>query len=338
MEQTVQPLRVFHAVDSHTAGATTRIVTAGSPRLKGKTMWEKMRDFQENYDHIRRALMLEPRGSENMSGAFLTEPTLPEAELGVIFTHANGYHSMCGHGAIGVACAAVETGLVPFAEPTTNVILETPAGLVPLRVDINHGQVSRATFQNVPCFLRTKEVKVALSGGRTLEVDLAYGGVPVIIAEAEAAGLTVGLGTIDAAIRLAAVIREQVAKQVRPRHPESGDPMIVDIVMFNGPATVPHASFKDIVVSSPRQVDRSPCGAGTCARMAQLHARGMLDVGEEYVQEGILGTLFSGRLVDCVNIGGHQAVIPEVTGRAHIVGFNQWIIDADDPLHEGFAL
>lgn len=301
-------------------------------------MWEKMQDFQENYDRIRRALMLEPRGNENMSGAFLTEPTLPEAGLGVIFTHANGYHSMCGHGAIGVACAAVETGLVPFAEPATTVVLETPAGLVPVRVDINHGRVSRATFRNVPCFLHTKGVKVALSGGRTLEVDLAYGGVLVIIAEAEAAGLTVGLGTIDEAIRLAAVIRQQVAQQVQPRHPESGEPMIVDIVMFNGAPTVPNATFKDIVVSSPRQVDRSPCGAGTCARMAQLHARGILDLQEEYVQEGILGSIFSGRVVDRAHIAGFETVIPEVTGRAHIVGLNQWIIDADDLLGEGFLL
>lgn len=328
----------FTVIDSHTAGATTRIVTSGGPVLAGNTMREKMEDFRANYDHVRRTLMLEPRGNANMTGAFITETTNQAADMGIIFTHANGFHAMCGHGAIGVACAAVETDLIASSEPSTSLMLETPAGLISVRIDLDEGCVQQATFRNVPSFVIGKGVIVGLASGRNIKVDVAHSGVPVILANAEDADLEISLSALPQAIEIGLSICEQVANQFEAQHPETLEPVIPNLVMFSGSPTVPNAHFKDVVVSRSGDIDRSPCGAATCARMAQLHAQGKLSLGEEFIQEGILGTVFSGRLVSRTKVGSYDAVIPEVSARAHIIGLNRWIIDADDPLDTGFAL
>lgn len=334
----MQPNRIFTVIDSHTAGATTRIVTSGGPRLSGNTMQQKLQDFVENHDHIRRALMLEPRGNATMSGAFITEATTKEADLGVIFTHATGFHAMCGHGAVGVACAAVENGLVASSEPCTSLILDTPAGLIPINIDFVEGRVKRATFRNVPSFVYEKGLTVTLPEGGSTAVDVAYGGVPVILADAEAAGLDITIRSLRHIVEVGQSILEQVSGKVDLQHPETSQSMSPNLVMFSGPPTVPNARFKNAVVSNSGVVDRSPCGAATCARMAQLHAQGALSNGEEFTQEGILGTVFTGRVVGRAMVGEFDAVLPEVSARAHIIGLNRWMLQDDDPLRDGFIL
>lgn len=330
------PCHSFTAIDSHTAGATTRIVTSGVPRLSGDSMLERMEDFADNHDHIRRTLMLEPRGNANMSGAFLTEPITAGADLGVIFTHSQGYHLMCGHGALGVACAAVETGLVAFEEPRTSIVLDTPAGPIAINVDTHGGNVVQATFRNVPAFVFQRDMLVSVNGGRTVSVNVAFGGVPVILAEAQDMGLDIKEGVSEEAIEIALSVIEQVAGEPVLKHPESQLPMSAGMVLISDAPISSAANSKGLIVTSAGGVDRSPCGAATCARMAQLYFQNKLELGAEFVHEGILGTRFSGRLVERKQTGSYESVVPEVSARAHIVGFNKWVIDGDDPLRDGF--
>jgi len=334
----MKPLHVFSVIDSHTAGAATRIVTAGVPRLRGATMAQKTAYFQSHFDKIRASLVLEPRGNSAMSGAFLVEPVHPEADLGVIWTYAGGYHPMCGHGTIGVACAAVELGWVEPVQPATRVLLDMPAGLVPVRVALENGVVQGATFRNVPCFLYKEGVKVELPGVGTIPVDIAYGGDFVVLAETAHLGMELSAEALPRAVELALRLRDALGQQAEVCHPISGQAQHVDMVMISGPAAASSAHYKNLVVSGAGEVDRSPCGVGTSARMAQLHAKGELALGQEFVQEGIIGTLFKGQLVRETTVAGLPAVTPEITAQAFIIGFNQWIIDPADPLQDGFLL
>jgi proline racemase len=314
--------RVFHAVDSHTEGMPTRVITGGVGVLPGDTMLERKRRFEREQDHVRTLLMHEPRGHGAMSGAILQPPARPDADWGVVFIEVSGCLPMCGHGTIGVATVLVETGMVAVTEPETVVRLDVPAGLVEARVAVRDGRARSVTIRNVPAFLHARDQE-ALG----IPYDLAFGGNFYAIAPAAAAGLTVAPEHADALIERGLELMAAVGEPVHPREP--GIRGCRHVIW-----TSDEPDGRSAVAIHPGWVDRSPCGTGTSARMAMLHARGELALGQPFVHRSIIGTAFTGRLVEEVDGG----VVPEITGRAWITGMGQYLLDPEDPFPHGFRV
>jgi proline racemase len=330
--------RSIIAVDSHTMGEPTRVVIGGIPQIPGNSMPEKKEYLEKHMDHIRRALMLEPRGHDDMFGSIITAPTRPEAHLGIIFMDSGGYLNMCGHGTIGAATVAVEMGMVEVREPETEVVLETPAGLVKARVKVEKGRARGVTFQNVPAFLFKKDVEVEVPPYGTVKIDIAFGGSFFAIVKAKDLEIEVKKENIYKLIEIGLKVREEANKKVRVYHPEKPHIKTVDLTEISDYPTHPGAHAKNVVIFGEKSVDRSPCGTGTCAKMADLYFRGELGLNQDFIHESILGTLFTGRLVGETKVGEFEAVIPEITGRAFITGVNHYMIDEEDPLKYGFSL
>jgi proline racemase len=324
--------RYFAAVDSHTEGMPTRVVTGGVGPIPGATMLERKLHFEAHMDDLRQLLMREPRGHSAMSGAILQPPTRPDADWGVLFIEVSGCLPMCGHGTIGVATVLVETGMVQVREPETVVRLDTPAGLVEVRVAVEEGRAVSVTLRNVPSFLHERERRVG-----DLVCDIAFGGNFYAIVPAAEAGVAVDPARADELIARGAEIMAAINAQAPPVHP--ADPRIAGCrhVIFHAPGAG-GADARNATSIHPGWLDRSPCGTGTSARMAQLHARGELALGQPFVNESVIGTRFTGRLVAETEVGGVAAVVPEITGRAWVTGMGQYLLDAEDPFPAGFAL
>jgi len=333
--------RSIQAVDTHTMGEPTRIVTGGIPKIPGDTMAARRDHLARHADQLRTAIMFEPRGHNDMFGAIITEPCRKEADFGIIFMDGGGYLNMCGHGTIGAMTAAVETGMVEAVEPVTRVVLDTPAGLIRGEVRVVQGRVREVAFTNVPAFMYRAGVAIELPGLGELQVDLAFGGNFFILVPAQALGLAVEPGQVGELTARALQIRAIVNRTIPIQHPELEHIRSADLVEFYGPPGNPEAHLRNVVVfgddASPN-VDRSPCGTGTCAKMAALHYRGQLQLGEDFISEGILGTRFRGRLTGTAQVGDYDAVVPRITGSAYITGFNHLVIDELDPLKHGFKL
>ena len=321
--------RVFQAVDSHTEGMPTRVVTGGVGVLPGATMLERKLNFERDRDGLRKLLMHEPRGHGAMSGAILQPPTRDDADWGVVYIEVSGCLPMCGHGTIGVATVLVETGMVEVTEPETVVRLDVPAGLVEARVRVSDGRAESVTLRNVPAYLH--EVDVETNGIRH---DMAFGGNFYAIADAESAGLVVDPANAD---ELIAAGLELMTAVEEPVHPEQPDVRGCRHVIWTAPGR-DGADSRSAVAIHPGWVDRSPCGTGTSARMAQLWGRGELAIGDPFVHESIIGTRFTGRLLEETRVGDRPAVIPEITGRAWITGMGQYLLDPSDPFPEGFRV
>lgn len=329
---------VFAAVDTHTAGEPTRVVVAGVPFLGGATMAEKRRQLQEEYDFIRTTLMHEPRGHADMFGAILTAPRHPEADLGVIFMDTEGYLAMCGHGSLGVVTVALETGLVPRQEPETEVVIDTPAGLIRARARVENGHIRQIAVQNVPAFLYLADVELRLPFADSVRVDIAFGGNFFALVAVERLGLEVQLTHLPDLIRWGMAIRSAANEQLDVVHPTLPHICTVDLVEIYEDWDGPEPGCRNVVIFSQGQVDRSPCGTGTAAKMAALHASGRLDLQQPFVNESIIGTRFVGRLLRQEQMAGLTAVVPEITGSAYVTGFQHFVVDADDPLKTGFLL
>jgi proline racemase len=328
--------RVFAAVDSHTEGMPTRVITGGVGPLPGATMLDRKLHFEEELDDLRRLLMREPRGHSAMSGAILQPPTRPDADWGVLFIEVSGCLPMCGHGTIGVASVLVETGMVAVTEPETVIALDTPAGLVEVRVAVQDGEARSVTLRNVPAFLERRDAIVELEEG-PLVYDLAFGGNFYAIVDAAAAGVEVAPEHARELIEAGARVMDAIEAADRPVHPEDDRIAGVRHVIFTAPGR--HGADARAAVSiHPGWLDRSPCGTGTSARMAQLHARGELALDTPFVHESVIGTRFTGRLVAATEVGGRPAVVPEITGRAWITGMGQYLLDPTDPFPAGFSL
>ncbi len=329
--------RYFAAVDSHTEGMPTRVVTGGVGPIEGATMLERKLHFEAELDDLRLLLMREPRGHGAMSGAILQPPARPDADWGVLFIEVSGCLPMCGHGTIGVATVLVETGMVEVTEPETVVRLDVPAGLVEARVEVRNGRARSVTIRNVPAFLHAQERTVTVPGLGEVRYDMAYGGNFYALVPAAEAGLEVAPAQSAALIERGLALMGAINASEPPEHPE--DPRIAGCrhVVFHAPGR-DGAHARAATSIHPGWLDRSPCGTGTSARMAQLHARGELSVGEPFVNESVIGTRFTGRIVAETEVGGRPAVIPEITGRAWITGMGQYLLDADDPFPAGFAL
>jgi proline racemase len=321
--------RVFQAVDSHTEGMPTRVITGGVGVLPGDTMLDRKLRFERERDWIRTLLMHEPRGHGAMSGAILQPPCRDDADWGVVYIEVSGCLPMCGHGTIGVATVLVETGMVEVREPETVVRLDVPAGLVEARVRVEDGRAKSVSLRNVPSFLHATDGEAA-----GVRYDMAYGGNFYAIADAASAGLEVrpeqAEELVEAGLALMAAVDE-------PVHPEDPDIRGCRHVVWTAPG-VDGADSRSATAIHPGWFDRSPCGTGTSARMAQLHARGLLPLHQDFRNDSFIGTTFIGRLVEETRVGGVPAVVPTITGRAWVTGTAQYMLDPRDPFPEGFEL
>ncbi|MBG0832898.1 proline racemase family protein [Planomonospora sp. ID67723] len=329
--------RVFHAVDSHTEGMPTRVITGGVGVVPGATMAERREHFMAHLDHVRTLLMYEPRGHAAMSGAILQPPTRPDADYGVLYIEVSGCLPMCGHGTIGVATVLVETGMVEVTEPVTVVRLDTPAGLVVAEVRVEDGAATEVTITNVASFSVGLDRVVKVPGIGEVVYDLAYGGNFYAIVRLEDLGLPFdrahGQRLLDAGL----AIMEAVNEADEPVHPLDERVRGCHHVYLAAPGSDAGHSRHAMAIH-PGWFDRSPCGTGTSARMAQLHARGELALGDGFVNESFIGTRFTGRLVGETSVAGRPAVIPAITGRAWVTGTAQYFLDPRDPFPEGFLL
>lgn len=329
--------RLFHAVDSHTEGMPTRVVVGGVGPVPGATMWERRQHFLTHLDGIRKALMFEPRGHGAMSGAILQPPTRPDADWGVLFIEVSGCLPMCGHGTIGVATVLVETGMVEVTEPVTRVRLDTPAGLVEADVEVAGGAARAVSLRNVPAFAVALDRTVDVPGIGSLSYDMAFGGNFYAIVDIEKVGCAFERAEapriVDAGLRIMAAIND-AAPPVHPGNPELRGCHHVQMLAPGSDARL----SRNAMAIYPGWLDRSPCGTGTSARLAQLHARGQIGVGGELVNESLIGSRFTGTVLEETVECGVPAVVTRVRGRAWITGTAQYVVDPDDPFPEGFRL
>jgi proline racemase len=328
---------MLSAVDSHTEGMPTRVITGGVGALPGASMAERRTWFVEHSDDLRTLLMYEPRGHASMSGAILQPPTVPDADFGVLFIEVSGLLPMCGHGTMGVATVLVETGMVPVVEPVTTIRLEVPAGLVVAEVAVRGGHAESVTLRMVPSFSLALDQTVEVPGWGSVGYDIAYGGNFYAVVDLEALGLPFDRAAKNRLLDAGLAIMAAIDQQNRPVHPQRPDISGCHHVYLKAPGSTAEHSRHAMAIY-PGWFDRSPCGTGTSARMAQLHARGELALGREFVNESFIGSRFVGRLLEQTTVGGLPAVVPSVTGRAWITGTATYLLDPTDPFPAGFLL
>lgn len=331
--------KVYHAVDSHTEGMPTRVITGGVGVLPGATMAERRTWFMEHNDDLRQLLMFEPRGHASMSGAILQPPTRPDADWGVLFIEVSGCLPMCGHGTIGVCTVLVETGMVEVSEPVTRIRLDTPAGLVLADVAVRDGHAESVTITNVPSFCERQGARIEVPGYGEVRYDLAFGGNFYAIVELESLGVEwrEDRSNKDELLRAGLAVMEAINEADEPVHPERPDIRGCHHVYLAAPGSTAEHSRHAMAIH-PGWFDRSPCGTGTSARMAQLNARGELPLHRDFVNDSYIGSRFIGRLVEETEIAGRRAVIPTITGRAWVTGTAQYFLDPSDPFPRGFLL
>lgn len=327
---------IISFVDAHVAGEPMRIIMGG-PKLKGNTIIEKTEYMKKNYDFIRTASMLEPRGHSDMYGAVITEPTDPKSDLGVIFIDTALYNNMCGHGSIAIGTVAVDIGLVQVKEPETNVVLETGAGLVTVKVNVKDGKALDATLEGVPSFLYKSDISINVLG-KQITTDIVYGGNFFAMVDITQLGLTHSKEHLEEFIKYGTEIRDYVNKNIEMCHPEKKHIKAVDDILFVGEPKYPGDTYKSLVFLGQAQIDRSPCGTGTCARLGALYNKGLIGKDDVFYHESIVGTIFEGRISGVTTVGEFQAVIPHVKSQAFLTSMGSLIIDARDPLKEGFSI
>ena len=331
--------RMITAIDAHTAGMPMRVITGGMPRIRGETMVDKVRHFRRHLDPMRSLVVLEPRGHAGMFAGVLTEPCTEGADAGIIFLNSGGYDTMCGHGTIAVCTVLVETGMVQVKEPLTEIALDTPAGLVKASVAVEGGLVQSVTLQNVASFLYDSDVEVDVPGLGRLCLDIAYGGdLFYAIVPAESVGLSLVPEADAQIVATGRSIWEVLSREIEAQHPEIPAMRGFAGVIFSGSPSHPKATRKNACFGPPGFTDRSPCGTGTCAKMAQLYAKGELGLGEEFVHESVIGTLFRGQIVAEAKVGSYSGIVPVITGNAYITGFQQMVVDPRDPFPAGFYM
>lgn len=325
-------------IDAHTAGEPFRVIVEGFPELMGDTILARRNYAKRNFDHLRKALMWEPRGHADMYGCILTAPVTPGADLGVLFTHNEGYSTMCGHGIIGLTTVVLETGMLPSVSPETIVKIDTPAGLVTAYANVEDGHVRSVRFHNVPSFVLALDQKVEVPGSGAVSYDLAYGGAFYAYVKATEVALSCTPENFRQLIEIGMAIKRAVMNSRPITHPFEADLSFLYGTILIGPAHSPDAHSSNVCVFAAGEVDRSPTGTGVSGRLAIHYARGEIGVDQPIVIESIIGSRFTGRVVKTTIFGPHQAVIPEVEGTAHITGRNEFLIDPEDELRDGFIL
>lgn len=329
--------KVFHAVDSHTEGMPTRVITGGVGVLPGATMNEKRLHVLNERDDLRTLLMFEPRGHASMSGSILQPSTRPDCDFGVVYIEVSGCLPMCGHGTIGTATVLVETGMVEVTEPITTIRLDVPAGVVEAQVHVEDGRAKSVTIRNVPSYVVGLDCTVHVPGVGEVQYDLAYGGNFYAIVPIERLGIPFERSEKQRMLDVSLAMMEAINEADLPVHPENSAIRECHHVYLEAPGSTAQHSRHAMAIY-PGWFDRSPCGTGTSARMAQLHARGELALDTDFVNESFIGTHFVGRLVEETTVAGIPAVVPTITGRAWVTGTAQYMLDPDDPFPAGFLL
>jgi proline racemase len=342
--------RAIQVVDAHAAGEPGRVVVGGVLDVPGASMVEKMAHLRDHADELRLRLLREPRGYPAMCANVILPPTRAEADAGFVIMEPVEYPAMSGTNTICVATVLLETGMIPMTEPLTELTLEAPAGLIRIRAECRDGKVTAVTFRNVPAFAAHLDAPIEVPTLGTVPVDVAWGGMWYAIAEAEPLGFRLTPDEGRDIVRVTELIKTAAREQLPVVHPEEPAFAGVSIGQLSGPPHDPRSSRRNVVTVSTREldwdrpatwtgvIDRSPCGTGTCAKMATLHARGRLGLGAPFVHEGILGTTFTGRLVEETSVGPYRAVVPELTGSAWITGMATHLVDPSDPFPEGYTV
>ncbi len=315
----------------------TRVVIDGFGEMPGASMFEKRAHFMANFDGFRQWLMYEPRGHSAMSGAILQKSTRADADWGVVYIEVSGCLPMCGHGTIGVATVLVEKGLVKVTEPVTTIRLDTPAGLVVVDVAVRNGRALNVTLTNVPSFLYARDQEVEVAGFGKLQYDIAYGGNFYAIVPIDRVGIEFRRENGNKFLDLGLRISDAINEQNRPVHPENPAIAVCHHIDFIAPGDSP-LHWKNAMAIHPGWFDRSPCGTGTSARLAQLFALGEMSIDDVLINESWIGSIFQGRIKEKTRVGNIDAIVPTITGRAWIMGEATWTLDATDPFPEGFLV
>jgi len=326
------------SIDAHTEGEPFRVITGGYPELPGDSILARRRYALENLDHLRTALMWEPRGHADMYGCIVVPPVTPEADFGVLFMHNEGYSTMCGHGIIGITTVALEAGLVPMSSPETQVKIDTPAGLVTAHARVSEGRVQSVYFHNVPSFVLTMNETVDVPGLGKVSYDIAFGGAFYAFVQAEEVGVRCRPEDFRALIEKGMAIKRSIMASRPIPHPFEEDLSFLYGTIFIGPPQAEGAHSRNVCIFAEGELDRSPTGTGVSARLAIHHVRSEIDLNESIIIESIIGSRFSGRVVQTSSFGPHPAIIPEVEGTAYITGRHEFLIDPNDPLRNGFLL
>ncbi|MCW8878472.1 MAG: proline racemase family protein [Kangiellaceae bacterium] len=327
------------AIDMHTGGEPLRVVTSGYPQIEAKSLLEFRRVLKQDYDHFRTALMFEPRGHADMYGCLLLKPFHPEADCSVIFMHNEGYSTMCGHAVIGIMTLAVEMGWVEVINDHARLNIEAPCGLIKAQAEITNGKV-KASFECVPSFVTVLDAKVFVTSiGKEIRYDLAYGGAFYAYVDAAQLELDVTSENYARIIELGREIKQAVVETSKHiSHPLEGDlSFLYGTIFIDGPVS-DGCQSRNVCVFADGEVDRSPTGSGVSGRMAIHYAKGELRVGEGMRIESVIGSSFYAEVTSTLQYGGHQAVIPKVSGDAYVCGTNRFIINPDDNLKHGFLL
>lgn len=326
------------AVDAHTGGEPLRIYTEGYPRLPGDSILAKRRYAIEHYDHLRTATMWEPRGHADMYGCVITEPVTTDGDFGVLFLHNEGYSSMCGHGIIAVTKVVLETGMIDIDVKKVSINIDTPAGRVTAFPHWSNEKVAAVSFLNVPAYVYALDQVINLPELGEIKYDIAFGGAYYAFVNADSVGVRLDQSGFRRLIELGSLIKQKVMIQKAVTHPFEEDLGFLYGVIFVGEAYEDGNHSRNVCVFADGEVDRSPTGTGVSARSALHFARGEIGIGESIVVESILGSLFKVEVSEETTFGPYKAVIPRVTGEAHICGINKMLIDPDDPLRNGFML
>ena len=326
------------SLDCHTGGEPLRIITGGLPELMGNSILERRRFMKEHYDHLRTALMWEPRGHADQYGAILISSTLPEADFGVIFMHNEGYSTMCGHAIIALTKVVLETGMFEKTEPVTTLKIETPAGLITSYANIINGKVIDVRFRNVPSFILLQDQSVFVEGLGNVKFDVAYGGAFYAFVKSEDAGVTMNADNYRELIKKGMAIKQAVMKDFEIKHPFETDLSFLYGTIFYGDPFDKNSDSRNVCIFAEGEVDRSPTGTGVSARMALHYFKGEIEMNEEFVIESILSSKFTGKVIEETSYGSYKAVIPEVKGNAFISGKCEFYIDPEDEFKNGFIL
>jgi proline racemase len=342
--------RTITAVDVHSGGEPGRVITAGMPAVPGDTMFAKMEHLRDREDWLRRVMLREPRGYPALCCNVILPPTLVEADAGFVIMEQVEYPPMSGSNTICVVTALIETGIVPAIEPVTQLTLETPAGVIRVEAAVRDGKCESVTFRNVPAYAAYLDAVVEVPQLGTVTVDVGWGGMYYVIAEARRFGFALTPDEGADITRVTEMVKAAAREQLPVTHPENPEISGISIGQLFGPAHTPGATRRNAVTVSSGSfdwdrsatwtgvLDRSPCGTGTCAAMAVLHARGELAIGQDFVHESIVGSVFTGRLLEQTMLGDQPAVVPTITGSGWITGFAQYVIDPADPFPEGFRV
>jgi proline racemase len=342
--------RMISAVDAHACGEPGRVIVGGVLDVPGKSMFEKKTFLETHADHLRKLMLREPRGYPAANCNLILPPTHPEADAGFVIMEQVEYPPMSGTNTICVVTVLLETGMVPAREGIQKLKLDTPAGLIAVEAEVRNSKVIRVTFQNVAAFATHLDAKIEVLHLGTVIVDVAYGGMFYVIADAAQFKLRLAPDEARGIVRIGEMIKAAAQEQLLVAHPENPEISGVTIAQLSAPSGRPEVHRKNAVIVSTGKLgwdnpaswtgalDRSPCGTGTCAKMACLHAKGQLPLHQDFVHEGILGTTFTGRLIAETRVGKYRAVVPTISGRAWITGFAQYVLEDDDPFPAGFTV